>query len=290
MKPCSICQAWHGEILSNKNNFSVIRCNNCGLYYVETLKESDKIVQYNDESMTMGRGDAYLRDVYHQHKDRWIKYYAGWLRKLGKYSTGRRLLDIGCGVGYMVMAACDMGWDAYGLDTSERAIRFGQKTLDLGERLSPSLLSTTRFEEKFDVITLFSVIEHIDDPLTFVQEVKAYLNDGGIILIKTPYQDSFITRLHWLMHKLTRGRFDLDLYNQEHVCRFGHNALRALLTKAGFKIIETQFDDRFWITATRYLFNNPKKRILKQSLIWVTIAIGKITRMENQFVFLAKSD
>jgi len=288
-KPCTICGEWQGEYLSSKNGIQVVRCRKCNLYYVDT-SQLDSHTQALEEihQSDIDLASEYFSNVYEKKSHAWVKYYKDWVRKIEKWSPGKRLLDIGCGIGYLVRTAYDLGWDAYGLDTSSDSINYGKELLTLHGRLNDKTLGQFRFTERFDAITMFSVIEHVDDPYKLILEVRSALKPNGILVIKTPSQASLVTKLHWGLNRITNSKYDLNLYNQEHIYRFSPKTLRLLLDKAGFEEKYYSPDDRLWITATRYLFNNRQYKHLSYIAMAGVNIVGKLIRMENQFVVIAR--
>lgn len=93
-----------------------------------------------------------------------------------------RLLDFGCGYGDF-LAICDLyGFDAYGIDRSSarRENRRFTKILPEIEDLGNAGMSA------FHVITLFEVLEHLDDPRPLLEMLKEHLVEGGILVLETP--------------------------------------------------------------------------------------------------------
>ncbi len=90
-----------------------------------------------------------------------------------------RLLDFGCGYGDFI-AMCDLyGFEAYGIDRSSARRENGQF-----ERIFPDLKDLGNSE--FHVITLFEVLEHLDDPKSLLDVLKGHLVKGGILVLETP--------------------------------------------------------------------------------------------------------
>jgi 2-polyprenyl-3-methyl-5-hydroxy-6-metoxy-1,4-benzoquinol methylase len=288
LKPCTICREWNGKILSQKDGIIVIRCNKCGLYYVDsysTNNQRENILGVNESQI----GIDYLFRIYKDNSSHWDQYFNKKMEMLEKISTGRRLLDIGCGPGYFVSVACNMGWDAYGLDSSRDDIEFGRQELKLGERLMSGDIDQLDATKPFDVVTLFSVIEHIDDPYQFILKIKKYLKQDGVLLIKTPNQSSLITKIHWFLLGLWPMHIDSHLYNHEHIYRFSPATLTHLLNITGYKILKLGYDDHFWITATRYLYNNRNHRLLRYIALLSSFLAGKLFRMQNQLLVISQN-
>ncbi len=98
-------------------------------------------------------------------------------------------LDVGSAVGYFRKALAESAFTHYGLEQSSDAIKiceskFGFETI-FGEiadlpAIAPQLLG------KIDLITLWDVIEHLDDGLITVNILKQFLSATGVLVIRTP--------------------------------------------------------------------------------------------------------
>jgi SAM-dependent methyltransferase len=103
---------------------------------------------------------------------------------------GGDVLDIGSGYGYFLAALDVAGFNSEGLEVSDhgRAVAkeaFGQDSQGgiLEDHLSD-------WQESFDVVTGFDLIEHVVDPVQFLTDVRAILRPGGFVGLKTPSRDS----------------------------------------------------------------------------------------------------
>ena len=122
-KPCTLCRNWHGEVLSLHQGVAVIRCRNCGLHYVDSLPLTEK-QKAEQGKIDLERGPTYLHAVYETKGSQWARYYTEWLLRIGNWTTGRKLLEIGysyCSstrAGYKVteLAGAESNW----LDWSSR--------------------------------------------------------------------------------------------------------------------------------------------------------------------------
>ena len=148
------------------------------------------------------------------------------MRHLAKAEAGQRLLDLGCGNGEFLLRARSAGWDVVGVDFDSKAVEAargqGLNVLLGGvESLDPSV-------EKFDVITLANVIEHVHQAGDVLRACCKLLKPGGRLWIETPNIDSFGHRRfarHW------RG-----LEPPRHLVIFNWSSLEALLLEAGFHL------------------------------------------------------
>lgn len=151
-------------------------------------------------------------------------------RYLSKPKPGQRLLDIGCGNGDFLANAYDAGWDVVGVDPDPKAVAVAtQRGLDV------SVGSVELFAGEsscFDAITLSHVLEHLHDPLLFIQAAHRLLKPGGVIFIDTPNIESRGAR-RW-------GRNWRGLETPRHLVLFSREGLIGMLQAGGFGNIETK--------------------------------------------------
>jgi 2-polyprenyl-3-methyl-5-hydroxy-6-metoxy-1,4-benzoquinol methylase len=96
-----------------------------------------------------------------------------------------------------------------------------------------------KFEGKADLVTCFSVIEHIPDPVVFMRELALLCRPGGTIIISTPNSDD------WLIDFLPA--YKSFFYRVVHKWYFNSNALRYLCMKTGLNEISFRYKQRFRI-------------------------------------------
>jgi 2-polyprenyl-3-methyl-5-hydroxy-6-metoxy-1,4-benzoquinol methylase len=114
-------------------------------------------------------------------------------RTLARYTRGRRLLDVGCGIGQLLETASDEGWDAAGIDLSETAVR-----LCRARGLSASrtdFFDRSLDAQRFDVIVMSELIEHVPSPQRFLKRAEELLADDGVLYLTTPNFGSLARRM-----------------------------------------------------------------------------------------------
>lgn len=136
-----------------------------------------------------------------------------------KFESGNtKALDIGCFNGFFVKKLLSLGYDAQGIDFNKSAVAFGQVKLGLGSRISTQTIEAMIEQEKrFDVITLFEVLEHLPDAKTFLGNVTKLLKNGGVLILSTPNN-----KMCW--------RPALD-YPPHHLSRFTTKSLEGCLSQ-----------------------------------------------------------
>jgi SAM-dependent methyltransferase len=130
-----------------------------------------------------------------------------------------RVLDFGCGWGTFVAACRHFGFDALGVDRAAPRIE---------EAVVPILPSLDHLEGKppFHAVTLFEVLEHLDDPAGILEQLATLLVRGGILVLETPDCRGI---------SAIRSRRDyLKIHPLEHINAFTHRTLRSIAERRGF--------------------------------------------------------
>lgn len=117
------------------------------------------------------------------------------------------LLDIGCADGRFVYAAARAGIAAEGIDHSPRLVELGNAHHG-GNRLQVASAEVLRHEKRtFDLVTLFEIIEHVEDPLGLLRDACSVAAPSGWLIVSTPNRLGVVGRHHPLdrpPHHLTR--------------------------------------------------------------------------------------
>jgi SAM-dependent methyltransferase len=138
------------------------------------------------------------------------------------------LLDIGAGRGRFVASARAAGWSATGIEPSARGVQAARSAYGVAlERASLADASG-----HYDAVSLWHVLEHLDDPDAAIAHIASLLRPGGLLLVGVP-------NLASVQARIGRDRwFHLDL--ERHRTHFTPAGLRALLERCGFVVEREQ--------------------------------------------------
>ena len=158
-----------------------------------------------------------------------------------------KILDIGCGLGWF-FKSIKSEWTKYGIEVSKYAR--DKASREYGTMIYRDIYhldSTLPHTNYFDVITLIHVIEHIENPLTTMKEVKRLLKPGGHLIIATPDFDSITARRFGDNYRL--------LHDKGHISLFSCAGMYRMLRDLGFEIlkVERPFYETTWFTRENLL-------------------------------------
>lgn len=95
-----------------------------------------------------------------------------------------KILDVGCGIGYVVNMLAASGFDAYGVDAN--AISLGKARQGAGSFSQATDYRLPYGDSFFDVVGSYTVLEHIGDPNLFLKEQVRVLKPGGAVVVGCP--------------------------------------------------------------------------------------------------------
>lgn len=185
-----------------------------------------------------------------------------------------RILDVGCGNGAFLAEAKTLGHEVVGIDISEAAVRLTE------QRQIPAVVGDfikTEFNNLFDFITMWDVIEHLPEPRSFVARAFELLNRDGFLVIKTPFvgDPAFCATLG------SRRMAATFLQFPSHIQFFSQLSLTYLLNSAGYQSLE-------WLPAQAMRSKRPLSSIRSAAGRVLRFAVGLLSGNTNLYVLAKK--
>tara|TARA_B110000483_G_C18123043_1_gene514474 strand:- start:281 stop:1213 length:933 start_codon:yes stop_codon:yes gene_type:complete len=141
-----------------------------------------------------------------------------------------KLLEIGCGAGQFLLRANNKGYKSLGIDLDKKAIDFVTNNLKLNAK-NCKLIDLNE-NEKYDIVFLMGVFEHIEDPNQLLQEIKLRLKEDGELIIGLPNAKS----LNFYISNLGIDSWDMFL-EPGHIFHYQKQNLKKLLSQHDFKLV-----------------------------------------------------
>jgi 2-polyprenyl-3-methyl-5-hydroxy-6-metoxy-1,4-benzoquinol methylase len=215
---CPICAATTGAKVYRVGEYAMMHCPKCDIVHADPM--SSDLEYYKESADYAFRDNIMLDPLRWDYRWEMVRFLNAPPRSSGT------LLDIGCGTGFFVKRAIEMGFDAYGTDFNDHSIERGREhfelstihACDIGELIGmyPGI--------KLHVVTMFHLLEHLEDPVALMQQLKPALAPDARIVIALPYRE------RWP-----------DPYKggdepPHHLTRWSPKALRHFLDQNGYRV------------------------------------------------------
>jgi len=229
LKPitCSICGSNKTKTYWDCGTYVFKKCLGCGVLYQNPQPIPQDIINRYDQ-------DYYQYEL--QNEENFFKlmmlglHDVGFVQFEASLARPRFFLDIGCATGRLLEEMRDRGWETRGVEVCEPSARHAREKRNLEVHLGT--LETAPFLPKsFDAIHFSHVIEHINDPLVFLQHVHRLLKPGGQVFIVTPCYTGFQAQL---FKRNWRSAI------ADHLYLFSKKTLTQILLKTGLKPLQYQ--------------------------------------------------
>lgn len=219
---------------------SIRECRRCRLMVLDPMPTPEELHQvYNEgyfENEDLTQADASRVYGYVDYISERINKQAGYqhiCEQLQAFARPARkparLLDYGCGLGFFLDAAYDHGFEVEGIEFNAYARDYIRKRYRYPV-FGPDEMGRG---EKYDVITMFDVIEHLHEPFETIDQLRGLLNENGVLLLLTMDCTSVTSRL--LGKRLEDFR-----RIREHLYFFDRANLSSILEKHGFEVLKTE--------------------------------------------------
>lgn len=225
---CPICGT-AGEFWCEKNSYVVDRCPACRFAYVRNIPPEAALAEfygnyYGDTQEFIPLTQRYLSKLITKTLEN-----AWHARVIAHHAKSRRrLLEVGCGEGYLLSALSKCGkFEAEGVDYASGAMSYLQSK---GLHVQQGSIFDQRYPDgRFDFIVGFHVLEHVQDLDTFMAEVRRILVPSGRVYAVVPcvtHRSAIRDGLNW-RHLGPPG----------HLWYFSVEAMKMFMPQHGFRVM-----------------------------------------------------
>lgn len=231
---CPCCGSRETRIVPLKDgdgqNRRLARCRNCSLVRTIHNSNNQQPLKTPDHGVYYGRGANKFVPVIQELRDRLMRARAEkYLRLVPSTVKKPRVLDVGCAEGRLLRALLELGCECWGVEHPaypEERFHEAERITYLKGNLDELVLD----EDGFDLIFLWHVLEHLDEPGQTLRRLCEILRPEGSIILAVPNFASLERRC------FNENWFHLDVpWHQWH---FSERSLGYLFNMTGLKICE----------------------------------------------------
>jgi SAM-dependent methyltransferase len=222
-KQCPLCTSKRYHLIYNSlpmlQDLRIAQCNSCCHVYTFTLKAMNQDELYKTEQYkTIDNRKSIFHKILNNE-------YQNIIVKLNKLNPIKgKLLDFGCGKGQFAFLAKKSGWTVNGIETSKERATFAYEVygIDIYDKIN--------CDEKFEVISMLHVLEHLSNPKSILCDLVANnLIRDGLFLIEVPNFDSIQSKI--------AGKYWMHLDPTRHISHFTDKKLNEVSEEFGLKCI-----------------------------------------------------
>ncbi len=264
LEVCPVCSSDHiknqlvvTDHSVSKESFVIMACANCSFQFTNPRPTQAHIGKFYDSSAYIShtnKANSPINFLYKLVRNYSTSRKVKLMQRINKNRKGR-LLDYGAGTGFFLQHMQKAGWHVYGIEPNEAANKIAMSSTSLDVASSLDMLNNKN--KKFDIITLWHVLEHVHDLNDVFVKLKSLLKEKGRMIIAVPNIDSFDNSLYndkWAAYDVPR-----------HLYHFNQESMKTFILKHGLKIKRTHpmpFD-AYYISLLSEKYKNGKTNYLQ---------------------------
>lgn len=246
---CPVCASNHVKNIMFCNDYSltneqfeIVQCTDCNLQFTFPVPSKELIAPYYNFPSYISHTDSkegWLNKIYQRVRQHTLLDKTNWVQSLFTGHKGN-LLEIGAGTGAFAHSMTLKGWNVTALEPDEASRKRALDNYQI--ELLPIEILNDLPTQKFDVITLWHVLEHVHDLSEYMQIFKRLLKHNGRLIIAVPNYTSFDAQYYkqfWAAYDVPR-----------HLYHFSPSAMQVLVGKNQMQIVQYKpmWFDSFYIS------------------------------------------
>jgi len=265
-------------------NFALFQCSQCEFVFTQSHPGKEDISSYYKSEDYVSHSNTrkgVVNRLYHIARGYMLGRKGKLIQRLIHRKPGK-ILDIGSGTGFFLNHMKEHGWDVMGIEPSEEGRKFcwDQFALETGDEETFFSLS----EDSFDVITLWHVLEHVQDLDEYMIKIRSILSKDGILLLALPNLNS----LDALIYKGKWAALDVP----RHLWHFSPSSFQKLATKNQFQLVKMKsmpLDAVYVSLLSEKYRNNPLGFLAGGFIGLLSLALGLINvKKSSSIIYVLK--
>ncbi len=213
---CAACGSKDARVFGRKNGYTLYECHDCDLLFVYPIPENLAEIYGKEYFKKESGSTAHGYSDYDKDKEPMRGIFERYIRACEALVAGRRIFDVGAATGYVLDIARERGWQTFGSELSAYAAGVAASR---GHRMIRGGITGVAQLPQVDVVMMWDVLEHVDDPCAYLKAVNRMLPVGGVVAISTPDRGSLWARLMGMRWHLIVPPEHLFYYSQNNLTR-----------------------------------------------------------------------
>ncbi|GIV27183.1 MAG: methyltransferase [Bacteroidia bacterium] len=239
------------DYTTTKEQFNLVSCENCGLVQTFPYPDQKNIGKYYESNEYISHSDkknSFFDILYHVVRKYTLIQKVNLIKNYVPHGT---ILDYGCGTGYFLEACNKNKFTTYGIEINEKAREIARSK---NQNIFKDIKEIK--DVKFDIITLWHVLEHLYEPKEYINTFYNLLNKNGYLLLALPNKNSYdgqYYKNYWAGYDVPR-----------HLFHFTKKDIQNLISKK-FKIIDIHpmYFDSFYVSILSEKYKKTNLALLK---------------------------
>ena len=227
--PCPICNKEDiASLLHTKDysltgeDFQIIQCANCSLEYTDPAPSKEAIAPYYNFPSYISHTDTkegLVNQIYHKVRNHTLTQKTNWVQSLFTGHKGQ-LLEVGAGTGAFAHSMLKKGWKVTALEPDAASRKKALENYDINLLPIEELFQLE--PAKYEVITLWHVLEHVHDLNAYMKTFNNLLKPNGRLIIAVPNYtsyDAWFYKNYWAAYDVPRHLYHFSPLSMHYLAK-----------------------------------------------------------------------